>query len=65
MRSVLGLCEGVVTGTADGYARIAEKPACTLLHLGLGLANALANLHNAALEFPTSIESRTLIEISL
>jgi len=47
MRSVLGLFEGVVTGAADGYARIAEKPACTLLHLGPGLANGLANLHNA------------------
>src|ERR1700723_4783737 len=47
MRCVLGLFEGVVTGAADGYARMAEKPACTLLHLGPGLANALANLHNA------------------
>lgn len=47
MRSVLGLFEGVVTGAADGYARMAEKPACTLLHLGPGLANGLANLHNA------------------
>ncbi len=47
MRSVLALFEGVVTGAADGYARIAEKPACTLLHLGSGLANGLANLHNA------------------
>ena len=47
MRAVLGLFEGVVTGAADGYARIAEKPACTLLHLGPGLANGLANLHNA------------------
>ena len=47
MRSVLGLFEGVVTGAADGYARIAEKPACTLVHLGPGLANGLANLHNA------------------
>ena len=47
MRSVLGLFEGVVTGAADGYARIAEKPACTLLHLGPGLANGLSNLHNA------------------
>jgi acetolactate synthase I/II/III large subunit len=44
---VLGLFEGVVTGAADGYARIAGKPACTLLHLGPGLANGLANLHNA------------------
>jgi acetolactate synthase-1/2/3 large subunit len=47
MRCVLGLFEGVVTGAADGYARITEKPACTLLHLGPGLANGLANLHNA------------------
>ncbi len=48
MRSILGLFEGVVTGSADGYARMAEKPACTLLHLGPGLANGLANLHNAS-----------------
>ncbi len=47
MRAVLGLFEGVVTGAADGYARMAGKPACTLLHLGPGLANGLANLHNA------------------
>src|SRR5579863_9865675 len=47
MRCVLGLFEGVVTGAADGYARMAGKPACTLLHLGPGLANGLANLHNA------------------
>ncbi len=47
MRSVLGLFEGVVTGAADGYARMAGKPACTLLHLGPGMANGLANLHNA------------------
>ncbi|HTP75590.1 MAG TPA: acetolactate synthase large subunit [Rhizomicrobium sp.] len=47
MRAVLGLFEGAVTGMADGYGRIAEKPACTLLHLGPGLANGLANLHNA------------------
>src|SRR6202046_2766572 len=48
MRCVLGLFEGVVTGATDGYARMAEKPACTLLHLGPGLANGLANLHNAS-----------------
>ncbi|MGA8214150.1 MAG: acetolactate synthase large subunit [Candidatus Sulfotelmatobacter sp.] len=48
MRCVLGLFEGVVTGAADGYARMAGKPACTLLHLGPGLANGLANLHNAS-----------------
>ena len=47
MRCVLGLSEGVVTGMADGYARMTEKPAATLLHLGPGLANGLANLHNA------------------
>ncbi|MCW3473066.1 acetolactate synthase large subunit [Rhodovastum sp. RN2-1] len=46
MRCVLGLFEGVVTGAADGYARMAGKPAATLLHCGPGLANALANLHN-------------------
>ncbi len=48
MRCILGLFEGVVTGAADGYARMSEKPACTLLHLGPGLANGLANLHNAS-----------------
>ena len=48
MRCVLGLFEGVVTGAADGYARMAEKPGCTLLHLGPGIANGLANLHNAS-----------------
>jgi acetolactate synthase-1/2/3 large subunit len=48
MRCVLGLFEGVVTGAADGYARKAGKPACTLLHLGPGLANGGANLHNAS-----------------
>lgn len=47
MRCVLGLFEGVVTGAADGYYRIREKPASTLLHLGPGLANGLSNLHNA------------------
>lgn len=47
MRCVLGLFEGVVTGAADGYARISGKPAATLLHLGSGLGNGLANLHNA------------------
>ena len=39
--------EGVVTGAADGYYRMTGKPACTLLHLGPGLGNGLANLHNA------------------
>ena len=47
MRGVLGLFEGVVAGAADGYGRIAEKPAAMLLHLGPGLGNAMANLHNA------------------
>src|ERR687894_2906209 len=47
MRCVLGMFEGVVTGAADGYYRVAGKPACTLLHLGPGLGNGLANLHNA------------------
>ncbi len=47
LRPVLALDEGVVTGAAEGYARMALKPACTLLHLGPGLANGLANLHNA------------------
>src|SRR5439155_6875739 len=47
MRCVLGLFEGVVTGAADGYYRMSEKPAATLLHLGPGLANGLANIHNA------------------
>ncbi|MEN9328967.1 MAG: hypothetical protein RLZZ484_155 [Pseudomonadota bacterium] len=47
MRCILGLFEGVATGAADAYYRMADKPACTLLHLGPGLANGLANLHNA------------------
>jgi acetolactate synthase-1/2/3 large subunit len=47
MRAVLGLFEGVVTGAADGYARMAGTPAAALLHLGPGLGNGLANLHNA------------------
>ncbi|MCP1842318.1 acetolactate synthase-1/2/3 large subunit [Bradyrhizobium sp. USDA 4524] len=47
MRCVLGLFEGVVTGAADGYFRMKGTPASTLLHLGPGLANGLANLHNA------------------
>ena len=47
IRAVLGLFEGVCTGMADGYARMAGKPALTLLHLGVGFANGAANLHNA------------------
>ncbi|HEX6840685.1 MAG TPA: acetolactate synthase large subunit [Stellaceae bacterium] len=48
MRCVLGLFEGVVTGAADGYARMTANPALTLLHLAPGLGNGLANLHNAS-----------------
>ena len=47
VRPVLCLQENVVTGAADGYARMAEKPAFTLLHVGSGFANGIANLHNA------------------
>jgi acetolactate synthase-1/2/3 large subunit len=47
IRAVLGLFEGVCTGAADGYARMADKPALTLTHLGPGFANGIANLHNA------------------
>ncbi len=47
MRGVLTLFEGVATGAADGYARMSEDPAAVLLHLGPGLGNGLANLHNA------------------
>src|SRR3954471_13975197 len=47
MRAVLALFEGVATGAADGFGRMADRPAATLLHLGPGLGNGLANLHNA------------------
>jgi acetolactate synthase-1/2/3 large subunit len=47
IRYVLGLFEGVATGAADGYARVTRQPGVTLLHCGPGLANGLANLHNA------------------
>lgn len=47
MRGVLSLFEGVCTGAADGYGRMMGKPATTLLHLGPGLGNGIANLHNA------------------
>ena len=47
IRPVLGLFEGCCTGAADGYGRMADKPAMTLLHLGPGLGNGIANLHNA------------------
>jgi acetolactate synthase-1/2/3 large subunit len=51
MRAVLGLFEGVCTGAADGYARMTDGPALTLLHLGPGFANGIANLHNARRAF--------------
>src|SRR4051812_499681 len=47
LRGVLCLFEGVATGAADGYGRMTQRPASTLLHLGPGLGNGLANLHNA------------------
>ncbi|WP_245436033.1 acetolactate synthase large subunit [Mesorhizobium tamadayense] len=47
MHCILGLQENIVTGMADGYYRIARRPACTLLHCGPGLANGMGNLHNA------------------
>ena len=47
MRAILCLYEGVVSGAADGYARMVDKPALTLLHLGSGFANSMANQHNA------------------
>lgn len=47
MRSVLTLFKGVATGACDGYFRMMRKPAGSLLHLGPGLANGVANLHNA------------------
>ncbi len=47
MRCVLGMAEGVVTGCADGYARMAGRPAATLLHCGPGLGNGISNIHNA------------------
>src|SRR5579885_3666679 len=48
MRAVPCLYEGVASGAADSYARMAGKPASALFHLGPGLANALSNLHNAS-----------------
>ncbi|MFC3068571.1 acetolactate synthase large subunit [Phenylobacterium soli] len=51
MRPVLCLFEGVATGAADGYGRMADRPACTLLHLGPGYGNGVANLHNARRAF--------------
>jgi acetolactate synthase-1/2/3 large subunit len=51
MRGILCLFEGVVTGAADGYGRMADKPALTLLHLGPGYGNGTANLHNARRAF--------------
>jgi len=49
MKAILCFFEGVCTGAADGYGRVLEKPALTLLHLGPGFANGIANLHNAKL----------------
>ena len=63
MRSVLCLFEGVATGAADGYGRMAGKPACTLLHLGPGYANGAANLHNARRAFTPHRDLR--VEIAL
>lgn len=51
LRPVLCLFEGVATGAADGYARMTGRPGATLLHLGPGMANGLANLHNARRAF--------------
>src|SRR5690242_13395698 len=61
MRGVLALFEGVATGAADGYARMAGRPAAVLLHLGPGLANGLANLHMPAAPGPrwSSSSART------
>ncbi len=47
IKPVLSLFEGVCSGAADGYGRVAAKPALTLTHLGPGFANSMANLHNA------------------
>jgi len=55
LKPVLSLFEGVCTGAADGYGRIAGKPAMTLTHLGPGFANGIANLHNA--RAPTRLSS--------
>ena len=55
IRCVLGLFEGILTGAADGYYRMKGNPASTLLHLGPGLANAMASIHNA----------KKLIQVSL
>ncbi len=55
MRTILGLFEGVCTGAADGYARMAGKPAATLTHLGPGFGNALANAHNGRRAFSPMI----------
>jgi acetolactate synthase-1/2/3 large subunit len=58
IRCVLGLFEGVVTGAADGYWRMADRPAATLLHLGPGLGNGLANLHIVATSPGTPVSMR-------
>ena len=61
MRAVLCLFEGVATGAADGYGRMKGSPAATLLHLGPGLANGLANLHNARRARPAVRKQRNTI----
>lgn len=55
MRGILCLFEGVASGAADGYARMTGKPAATLFHLGPGMGNAIANLHNAQKAFTPMI----------
>jgi len=52
MRGLFGLFEGAATGAEDGYARMAGKPVCALLHLGPGLANGLANLKRRVRQLP-------------
>ena len=60
IRSVLCLFEGVCSGAADGYGRMTGKPACTLLHLGPGLSNASANLHNAKKAYSLEVNQLNL-----
>ena len=65
-RVVLGLFEGVCTGAADGWARMTGRPAATLLHLGPGFANGIANLHNAKVHaHPSSTGSAITRPITL
>ena len=58
MRCVLALFEGVVTGAADGYGRMARKPAATLMHCGPGFANGLAYLHKNEKVIPASMSGK-------